>query len=781
MKISYNWLKTLINPKLSIAELCEKLTMSGLEVEHITEIETIKGGLKGLIVGEVLEKEKHPNADKLSLTKVDIGNGEPLSIVCGAPNVAQGQKVIVAPVGTVLYPTEGEPFEIKKSKIRGEVSDGMLCAEDEIGMGKGHDGLLILPDTAKVGSAVKDLFKVESDYQIEIAIIPNRGDAISHIGVAREIQALTGIRYKKPGTVSFDARGPHRIDVEIKNTTACPRYGGVSIVNVTVGPSPDWLQNRLRSIGLNPINNIVDITNYIQHEIGQPVHAFDLDKIEGKTIVVRDAEKGEKLLCLDQEDRILEDFNLVICDANKPMALAGILGGLYSGVSTKTKNVFIEVAYFDPSSIRKTAKHFGLNTEASYRFERGTDPNITGYALNRVVNLIQTIAGGDVASEIVDVYPNPIPDHEIAINLIELNKFTGHPIPKDAVIGILQNLEIHIAANNGDNLMLKVPHYRLDVLRPVDIYEEILRIYGFDNIPIPKKVNYVPSIIDEHSPNKLQTTISQYLASIGMFEIMSNSLSSSAYYSDEELAMSVKMLNPLSSEMDIMRMNLLHSTLEAVSYNLNRKNADLKFFEFGKTYRNIDGKYIEEHHLQLTATGRKELEHWNTSADKTDIYALRGIAENILKRLNIAEKHFDKLIKIDHLDKQLLKTHQIKQEVISLHMNWDRCLELSSTDFVLEEIPKFPIVRRDLSLVMDQSISFKEIKSIAKQNTKNYLKDLVLFDVYEGKPLEATKRAYSLAFYLSDANKTMEDKEIDAVMEHLIMSYESKLNATIRR
>lgn len=781
MKISYNWLKTLIDPKLSITELCDKLTMSGLEVEHVDEIETIKGGLKNLVVGKVVEIKDHPNADRLKLTKVDIGTGELLDIVCGAPNVRDQIKVIVAPVGTTIHPTEGEPFTIKKAKIRGEASEGMLCAEDEIGLGKSHEGLLILDDDVTIGTAVKDLYNVQSDHQIEIAIIPNRGDAISHMGVAREIQALTGVRYKKPGTVSYDDRGPLKVDIEIQNNVACPRYGGVSIAQVKIGPSPDWLQNRLRSIGLNPINNVVDITNYIQHEIGQPVHAFDLDKIEGKKIIIRNAEKGEKLVTLDDEERELEDFNLVICDANKPMALAGILGGLHSGVSEKTKNVFIEVAYFDPAAIRQTAKHFALNTDASYRFERGTDPNITNYALNRVVNMIQDIAGGEVASEVVDLYPNPIPDHEISINLLDLNKFTGHEIPKDDVITILQNLEIHIAANNGDNLMLKVPPYRPDVLRPVDIYEEILRIYGFDNIPIPSKVNYIPSVISDKAANKVQKEISNFLAAQGMYEAMNNSLVPSANYSEKQLEMAVKMLNPLSNEMDVMRQDLLHSALESLSYNINRKITDIKIFEFGKTYRKINDKFIEETVLQLTATGRKEKEHWNTDKESVSIYHLKGIAENVLRKMNIAEKHFKKLIKIENIDAKLLKMHQIKQDVVSLSVNWDRCLELSSSDLQLQEIPKYPVVRRDLSLVLESSIDFKEVENIAKQNTKNYLKDLVLFDVYEGKPLESGQRALSLAFYLYDPKKTMEDKDIDGVMDNLISTYENKLNATIRR
>ncbi|MFY0644625.1 MAG: phenylalanine--tRNA ligase subunit beta [Bacteroidia bacterium] len=781
MKISYSWLKTLINTDLSIEDLCDRLTMSGLEVEHVERIESIKGGLEGLVIGEVLDKQKHPNADKLSLTKVDIGNGEALSIVCGAPNVETGQKVVVAPVGCTIYPSDGEPFTIKKTKIRGEESQGMLCAEDEIGLGSGHEGILVLDPSSSKGKAVKDLYDIETDHQIEIAIIPNRGDAVSHLGVAREIQALTGQRYKRPGTTSFDARGPMRVDIDISNNDACPRYAGISISSVKVAPSPDWLQNRLKGIGLNPINNVVDITNYIQHEIGQPIHAFDLDKIEGQQIHVRNANEDESFITLDGEERKLKEFNLVIADAQKPMALAGVLGGLDSGVTDITQNIFIESAYFNPSSIRKTAKHFGINSDASYRYERGTDPNIIEYALRRVVNLVQEICGGDVASEIVDIYPNPIPDKEIAIKLQDLNSFTGHTIEKEEVIDILQNLEIKIAANNGENLMLHVPPYRPDVDRPVDIYEEILRIYGFDNIPIPSKVNYIPSVIEKTAPNKLQSKIANYLADLGFYEIINNSLHPSANYSEEELKTSIKMLNPLSQEMDILRMDMMHSALSSISYNLNRKNADLKFFEFGKVYQKIDDKYIEQDVLQISATGKLDKEHWSTSDAKIELQHLRGVAQNILTKLNIGPKQFKKIIKIRTVDGKLKKRYGLKQEVHVLDLDWTKCLHLNNPEFKLTDIPKFPVVRRDLSLILDHSVAFTDIKQIADQSSKGMLRSLNVFDVYKGKPLEENQKSISLAFYLYNEQKTMEDKEIDHIMEKMINNYEQKLNAVIRK
>ena len=781
MKISYSWLKTLINTDLSIEDLCDRLTMSGLEVEHIERIESIPGGLEGLLVGEVTEKVKHPNADKLSLTKVDVGNGELLSIVCGAPNVEAGQKVVVAPVGCTIHPTNSEAFTIKKTKIRGELSQGMLCAEDEIGLGKGHEGILVLDSNYTVGKEVKEYYQIETDHQIEIAIIPNRGDAVSHLGVAREIQALTGQRYKRPGTTSFDARGPLRVDIEIENNQACPRYAGISISSVKVAPSPDWLQNRLRSIGLNPINNVVDITNYIQHEIGQPMHAFDLDKIDGRQIIVRNAKEGESLTTLDGEERKLDTSNLVIADAQQPMALAGVLGGIDSGVTNTTQNIFIESAYFDPSSIRKTAKHFGINSDASYRYERGTDPDIIEYALRRVVNLVQELCEGQVASEIVDLYPNPIPDKEIAIKLDELNRFTGHVIDKEDVITILQNLEIKIAANNGENLMLHVPPYRPDVDRPVDIYEEILRIYGFDNIPIPKKVNYIPSVITKTAPNKLQSKISTYLAGLGFFEIINNSLHPSANYSEDELSKSIRMLNPLSQEMDILRMDMMHSALSSISYNLNRKNTDLKFFEFGKVYQKIKGNFIEQDVLQLSATGRLDKEHWSTSDIKIELHHLKGVAENILQKLNIAPKHFKKIIKSRLINADLEKKYGLKQEVVVIDIDWTRCLQLSSLDFKLEEIPKFPVVRRDLSLVLEQSVPYNEIKQIAEQSSKGLLRSMNVFDVYQGKPLASNQKSISFSCYLYNHQKTMEDKEIDAIMDKMIQVYEQKLNAVIRK
>ena len=780
MKISYNWLKRFINLELPLEEICEKLTMSGLEVEHILKTESIKGGLKSLVVGHVLTIEKHPGADKLNKTTVDIGNGTILNIVCGAPNVDAGQKVIVAPVGTVLYSDEGS-FEIKKAKIRGEASEGMICGEDEIGLGSDKSGIMVLDSSHTPGTPLTEIYEVETDHQLEIAIIPNRGDAISHMGVARELQALTGEKYRKPSIESIDARGQMRVDVSIGDAKATPRYSGITITGVEIKESPDWLKKRLQSIDLKPINNVVDITNFIQQEIGQPLHAFDYSRLSGNKIVARYAKQGEKLTTLDEVERELTEKHLIIADADKPLALAGVLGGIDSGVTSSTSTIFIESAYFNPAAVRKTAKSFGLNTDSSYRFERGTDPEMVTFALTRAVNLILEEAGGEIASELVDVYPEIIEPLQIEIKLDELNKFVGHEIPEDDALRILQSLEIKIKANNNRNLFLEVPRYRPDVERPVDIYEEILRVYGFDSIPIPQKVNYVPSVIAKDSPNKIKTKVSEYLSSIGFNEIMNNSLVASKLYSDEQLAEAVYMLNPLSQDMNVMRMELVNSALSSVAYNVNRKNSNLKFYEFGKTYFNRDGKYVELESLQLTFSGNRHPEHWSTKSEKATTDQLLAVVANVFKKLNIAPKQLDKLVTVSTITKQQMKAHGLKQDAISIHVDWDACLQLANSTIKLQEIPTFPVVRRDLSLVLDKAISYKEVEKIAKQTLQQVLTDILLFDVYEGKPLAENQKSLAVAFFLYNPKKTMEDKEIDALMVKLITNFESNLKALIRK
>jgi phenylalanyl-tRNA synthetase beta chain len=780
MKISYNWLKQLINIDLSLEEVCEKLTMSGLEVEHIIETESIKGGLKDLIVGEVISKIKHPNADSLNLTTVEVGKGDLLSIVCGAKNVEVGQKVVVAPIGTTIHTTT-DSFKIKKAKIRGEVSEGMICAEDEIGLGSDHDGILVLDNHIKAGTPLTDLFEVDTDQQIEIAIIPNRGDAISHLGLARELQALTGIKYKKPTVEKIDARGSMRVDISIDNLQACPRYAGITISSVEVKDSPDWLKKRLKSIDLKPINNIVDISNFIQHEIGQPLHVFDYDKIQDHKIIPRFAKSGEKLTTLDGEDRDLSENHFIIADSTQPLALAGVLGGLESGVTESTSTIFIESAYFDPAVVRKTAKSFGLNTDASYRFERGTDPEMVGFALTRAVNLILEIAGGEINSEIIDIYPEAIEPRQIEINFDQFNRFIGYDIPKEKSIEILKNLEIKILANNDINILLEVPRYRPDIERPVDIYEEILRVYGFDNIPIPEKVNYIPSNINKNAPNKLRSKISNYLANIGFNEIMNNSLVPSRMYAEEEIKNAVHLLNPLSIDMDVMRMELTNSALESVAYNLNRKNTDLKFFEFGKTYIKKDENYIEKEVLQLTFSGNRHPEHWSVKSQNLTHNELIAVAFGLGKKLNISESKMKKTVKLETISQDQLKFHGLKQDVITLSIDWDACLSMVNSTIQLKEIPKYPIVRRDLSIVLQKETGYEDVAKVAKSTLQQKLTDILLFDVYEGKPLEENQKSFSVAFFLYDSKKTMEDSEIDNLMQKLILSLEKNIDAIIRK
>jgi len=754
--------------------------MSGLEVEHIIKTESIKGGLANLVVGEVLTKEKHPDADKLNLTTVSIGNGTTLPIVCGAPNVAAGQKVVVAPVGTTIH-TAADSFEIKKAKIRGQVSEGMICGADEIGLGSDTTGIMVLDAASQPGTPLTELYDVEIDHQIEIAIIPNRGDAISHLGVARELQALTGNKYKKPAIESIDARGQMRVDVAIGSPAACPRYSGITITGVEVKESPLWLQKRLKSIDLKPINNVVDITNFIQHEIGQPLHAFDYDKITGKKIIARYATEGEKLTTLDEVERELNENHLIISDEKKPVALAGVLGGLHSGVTTDTVNIFIESAYFNPAAVRKTAKSFGLNTDSSYRFERGVDPEMVNFALIRAVNLVLKEAGGEIASEVVDIYPEAIEPLQIEIKLDEFNKFIGHEIPEERAVEILQSLEIKISRNNDGNLFLEVPRYRPDVERPVDVYEEILRVYGFNNIPIPEKVNYQPSVMDNNAPNKVKAKISNYLANIGFNEIMNNSLIASKLYSEEDLVRAVYMLNPLSNDMNVLRMDLVNSALSSVAYNVNRKNADLKFFEFGKVYFKQEKDYIEREMLQLTFTGNRHPEHWSVKAQTATSDELKAVAANILQRLNIPAKHLDKVLTSHHITKKQMKAHSLKQDVITISLDWDACLKLANPGITLKPIPVFPIVRRDLSLVLDKSVTYKEVQKIANQTLQQTLTRTLLFDVYEGKPLADNQKSFAIGFFLYNPKKTMEDTEIENLMSKLIANFEKNLNATIRK
>lgn len=808
MKISYNWLKQFINIDWDAEKTGELLTDLGLEIEGIEQYESVKGGLKGIVVGEVLTCEQHPNADRLKVTTVNIGADSPVQIVCGAPNVAAGQKVPVATIGTTLYTTEGEAWKIKKGKIRGEESHGMICAEDELGLGESHDGIMVLDEKIKVGSPASLVFKVENDQVFEIGLTPNRADAMSHYGVARDLKA--GLLQKEvalelitPSVSSYhvDARSL-KVDVDVQDKEKAPRYCGVTISGVKVEASPSWLQHRLKSIGLSPINNIVDATNYVLHELGQPLHAFDAHKISGNKIEVKTCKAGTKFTTLDGVVRELHEDDLMICDAEKPMCIAGVFGGIDSGVTESTSNIFLESAYFDPVSIRKTAKRHGLNTDASFRFERGIDPNITEYALKRAALLITDIAGGEISSDISDAYQNKIKDFEVRLSFENAKKLIGEEIPKETIKSILSSLEIKVNNVTEAGLGLTVPAYRNDVQREADIIEEILRVYGYNNIRTTEKLNASISNSSRFEDYKLQNIIGNQLASQGFYEIMANSLTSPKYVelSDQlNPEHNVKMLNPLSNDLEVMRQSLLFSGLEAVSHNINRKRENLKLFEFGKTYHQYADAREENKHLSLFATGNKTEERWNSASSPSDFFYLKGTIETVLQRLGLnklksAPTKTDifsegvslslgkkKLVDFGLVKKSILKHFGISQNVLFADFNWDNVLEMAQHNKIkFSEIPKYPEVRRDFALLLDNNVTFDDINTIAKQTEKQLLKNVNLFDVYEGKNLPTGKKSYAVSFTLQDENKTLTDKQIDKIMSKLQTNFETKLGAELR-
>lgn len=808
MKISYNWLKQFIKINWDAEKTGELLTDLGLEIEGIERYESVKGGLEGIVVGEVLTCEQHPNADRLKITTVTIGDDAPLQIVCGAPNVAAGQKVPVATIGTTLYTAEGEAWKIKKGKIRGEESHGMICAEDELGLGESHDGIMVLDPKIKVGTAAADIFNIENDDVFEIGLTPNRADAMSHYGVARDVKAgllqqEIAVELITPSVSSFhvDARSL-KIDVEVKDKEKCPRYCGVTISGVKVEPSPDWIQHRLKSIGLSPINNIVDITNYVLHELGQPLHAFDAHKISKNKIEVKTCKAGTKFTTLDEVVRELHEDDLMICDAEKPMCIAGVFGGIDSGVTESTTNIFLESAYFDPVSVRKTAKRHGLNTDASFRFERGIDPNITEYALKRAALMITEIAGGEISSDISDAYPNKIEDFQVRLSFDNAKKLIGEEIPRETIKSILTSLDIKVNNVTEAGLGLTVPAYRNDVQREADIIEEILRVYGYNNVGTTEKLNASISNSSRFEDYKVQNVIGNQLASQGFFEIMANSLTSPKYVElsdDLNADHSVHMLNPLSNDLEVMRQSLLFSGLEAVSHNINRKRNDLKLFEFGKTYHQYSEKREENKHLSLFVTGNKTEERWNSVASPSDFFYLKGTVEAILQRLGLnriksAPTKSDilsegmslslgkkKLVDFGLVKKSVLKHFGISQNVLFADFNWDNVLDMAQHNKIkFTAIPKYPEVRRDFALLLDNSISFEDIHTIAKQTEKQLLKNVNLFDVYEGKNLPAGKKSYAVSFTLQDENKTLTDKQIDKIMNKLQSNFESKLGAELR-
>ena len=808
MKISYNWLKQFLKTDWTPGQTSDLLTDLGLEVEGIDAYQSVKGGLEGIIVGEVLTCAKHANADKLKVTTVNIGSKAPLQIVCGAHNVAVGQKVPVATIGTTLYTEEGEAWTIKKGKIRGEESHGMICAEDELGLGKSHDGIMVLEADLKVGTPAADIFDIENDHVFEIGLTPNRADAMSHLGAARDLKA--GLAQKDitlelitPSVSAFrvDNRTV-KIDVDVLNKDLAPRYCGVTITGLKVKESPAWLQHRLKAIGLSPINNIVDATNYVLHDLGQPLHAFDAVKISGNKIEVKTLKAGTKFVTLDGVERELHEDDLMICDAEKPMCIAGVFGGVHSGVSESTTSIFLESAYFNPVSIRKSAKRHGLNTDASFRFERGIDPSITEYALKRAAILIQELAGGEITSDIVDIYPNKIKDFEVRLSFENAKKLIGEEIPKETIKSILASLEIKVNNVTEAGLGLTVPAYRNDVQREADIIEEILRVYGYNNIAITEKLNASISSTTSFEDYKIQNIVGNQLAAQGFYEILSNSLTTPNYVALSEQLKdehNVTMLNPLSNDLSVLRQSLLFSGLEALSFNINRKRSDLKLFEFGKTYHGFNDKREEFKHLTLFATGNQTEENWINSGMKSDFFYLKGTINSILERLGVSRFSETpikndlfsegltirlgktKLVDFGLVKKPILKYFDISQEVIFANFYWDAILDIVKRNKItLKSITKYPEVKRDFALLLDDNVTFEAIYKIARLSEKQLLKKVNLFDVYQGKNLPKGKKSYAISFTLQDEHKTLTDKQIDKIMGKLQSNFENQLGAELR-
>ncbi|MFV8332852.1 phenylalanine--tRNA ligase subunit beta [Flavobacterium sp. GSP14] len=806
MKISYNWLKQFIKIDCKSEETAALLTDLGLEVEIVDKYQSVKGGLEGIVVGHVLTCIQHPDADRLKITTVDLGTGVPVQIVCGAANVAAGQKVPVATIGTILYDATGAAFTIKKGKIRGQESHGMICAEDELGLGESHDGIMILDETLAPGTPAATVFKIENDEVFEIGLTPNRADAMSHLGTARDLRAgmlQNGVNVEliTPSVSNFRVdKRTLKIDIDLKEPKLAPRYCGVTISGIEVKPSPAWLQNRLKAIGLNPKNNIVDVTNYVLHELGQPLHAFDASKINGK-IVVQTLPAGTKFTTLDDIERTLHEEDLMICDEKGPLCIAGVFGGKKSGVSENTNAIFLESAYFNPVSIRKTAKRHQLNTDASFRFERGIDPNITEYALKRAALLIQEVAGGEITSDVVNVYPKKIEDFSVFLNFSKVAKIIGQELPKDTIKKILVSLDIKVNSVSDAGLGLTIPSYRVDVQREIDVIEELLRVYGYNNIDFSKKLNATVSKSPRNEDYKIQNVIASQLNSQGFNEMMANSLTSASYVALSEAlnpANNVTMLNPLSADLATMRQSLLFSGLEAISYNINRKNSDLKLFEFGKTYHNYLAGYEEKKHLTLFLSGNRTQENWTNAQKPSDFFMFKGYVNGILSRLGIQKTQnmpvtsdvfsegiaisvgTEIVVELGVVKKSINKHFGIKQEVFFADFNWNLILKLIATKIKYTEIPKYPEVRRDLALLIDQAVTYDSIYTIARQTEKTLLKEINLFDVYEGNNLPEGKKSYALSFTIQDSAKTLTDVQIDKIMNKLQTNFETELGAVLR-
>ena len=806
MTISYNWLSDYLPKKIEPERLSKILTSIGLEVEKMEAFEEVKGGLKGLVIGEVLEVTPHPNADKLRLTKVTIGRGAPLAIVCGAPNVAVGQRVIVAPVGATIYPIKGEPLTMKLAKIRGEESFGMICAEDEIGLGTSHAGIIVLKDGAKPGQWASDYFQPYSDIIYEIGLTPNRIDAMSHLGVARDVCAYLTHHDKKelkpvlPATPFKTDNQSLKISVVIENKEACKRYSGVCLSNIKVQPSPEWLQRRLKSIGLRPINNIVDITNYVLHETGQPLHAFDYDAIKENKVIVKTVKEGTTFFTLDEKERKLSSEDLMICDAKESMCIAGVFGGAKSGVSERTKNIFLESAWFDPVFIRKTSFRHGLRTDAATRFEKGVDISNTLFALKRAALLMKEMASGEIASEIIDVYPEPEAKKQIALKLQYLKKLSGKSYHPDSVKKILQSLGFTMVREDIDALWVDVPYHKNDVSLPADLVEEIVRIDGLDNIEIPTAITISPSTEKNIKEDNLKEKIAGFLTGIGFNEILTNSITNSKYFSGEELSTTVKLLNNLSSELDVMRPSMLPTALEVIAFNQNRKNSDIKFFEFGKTYETSEaGVYAETNHLCVYVTGNSSENHWKGKGKEADVYYLKGIVQAVLNLVEVQpgfspgnDEYFDAQINASIEDEVLVKLGKItaktaakfdvKQAVYFANFNWDVLAQAALKNKIqYKEIAKFPSVERDLALVVPKDMQYEQITKEVTNLHLARLQDVKLFDIFENERLGKEKKSMAINFTFLDEEKTLTDKEIEEWMNKIMTTLEKELGAEIRK
>ena len=808
MTISYKWLSEYLPVTIEPERLSRILTSIGLEVESMEKYEEIKGGLKGLKIGEVLSTEKHPNADKLTLTRVSIGNEEPLQIVCGAPNVAAGQKVVVAAVGTTIFPTEGEPLTMKIAKIRGVESYGMICAEDEIGMGNSHAGIIVLGNDALVGTKAADYFKPYEDIIYEIGLTPNRMDAMSHWGVARDVCAYLAhhdkkdLRPKLPSVNGFKADNTSlAIDVKIENELGCPRYSGLSIANITIAESPKWLQQKLKAIGQRPINNIVDITNYIQHETGQPLHAFDADAIAGKKVIIKNLPEGSKFVTLDEKERKLGAEDLMICDEKEGMCIAGVFGGLHSGVTEKTKNIFLESAFFDPVSIRKTSFRHGLRTDAAARFEKGTDISVTVTVLKRAANLIKEICGGEFASEIVDIYPQPKVKAQVSIKYHFLKKISGKNYHPDAVKNILTSLGFETLKEGIDELRVAVPYHKPDISLPADLVEEVLRIDGLDNVEIPEAITITPSIEENYAIESYREKVAGYLVGLGFNEIMTNSITNSAYFNEMELQGMVKMMNSLSTELDILRNSLFETALEVVAHNLNHKNNSLQLFEFGKAYgKSKEGKFLENEKLCLVLTGNKQEATWKQKNTPADLYYLKGVVEAVFRSLGISagsveilqvpkldnhivyKLHDQILAGLGEVKKSVLGKFGIKQPVFFAGLNWQLLTSLAvKQETTIQEIPRYPAVQRDLALIVPRQLAYEEVEKTVQNIKPDTLRDIQLFDIFESDKLGAEKKSMAISFTFLDQQKTLTDKEIDGWMNRIMTALEKEIGAEIRK